>query len=193
MNKLPPQETTYLTELLQYVNDTEDYEDKKALINQYYLKDNVHANLLQAFIELMWHPDIHWELPKGNPPYTPASVHVTESPSSLFKAVRELSVLFRDGASFMHDANRRELYYVHILESLSTDEAKLLCEVRNRKLTSYPNISLPIFAELFPQFLPDDVVHNAVEQTKKPVSSNPKKEQEPSEDGVKKRGRPSKV
>jgi hypothetical protein len=161
MKKLPAQSVTYLPELLKYVNDEPDYENQKALVIQYVSKDSLHANVIQSFVELMWHPAINWELPEGNPPYTPASSYVGESPGSLFKVLKNMNRFLTGGENFLHDNNRRELFWVMTLESLSKDEGELLCQIKNKKLTSYPNISLKLFAELFPQYLPEEVVKNA--------------------------------
>lgn len=171
MKKLPSQTTIYLTELLQYVNDEPDYEEKKSLITQYVDKDSMHYNVVQAFMELMWSPYIKWLLPDGLPPYTAISTNVGESPTSLFKVFKQVNRFLENGSDLLQDPTRRELYFVTILESLSKDEGKLLCEIKEKNLTSYPNITLEVFAELFPDILPEDIVKKQAELVKKPNST----------------------
>lgn len=171
MKRLPAQTVIYLPELLRFVNDETDYENKKTLITQYVNKDSMHFGVVQAFMELMWSPYIKWLLPEGSPPYTPISTNVGESPSSLFKIFKQVNRFLENGSGLLQDPTRRELYFVTLLESLSKDEGKLLCQIKEKHLTSYPNITLEVFAELFPEILPEDVVKKQAELVKKPIST----------------------
>lgn len=170
MTRLPAQETIYLPELLKLVNNATDKDNQKELLNLYYNKDELHNKTLVTLVQLLLHPDIVWGLPEGHPPYTAATPHIGQAPVSLFGAFKQISRLLVGGGNYLQNPTRREMYYLQTLESLSTEEAELLCQIKDKKLISYPNISLSLFAELFPDLLPESVVASLeAEQTKKPI------------------------
>lgn len=188
--RLPNYEVIFLPELLRLVNNELDPLSQRDYLYQYYNKDEVHANILQQFMELIIHPDVVWELPQGVPHYQPASGLMGESPSSLFTTFRECSRFLKDGGGFVQDKDKRELYFITTLESLSKDEAELLCQIKDRNLTTYPNVDLRVFVEAFPEFLPSEVVADFLEKKFQPVSS--KTSTSNSTDTAKKAGRPRK-
>lgn len=188
--RLPNYEVVFLPELLRLVNDEPDVLSQRDYLYQYYNKDEVHANILQQFMELIVHPDIIWELPAGVPPYQPASGLMGESPSSLFTTFRECSRFLKNGGGFVEDKDRRELYFITTLESLSKDEAELLCQIKDKDLRTYPNVDLKVFVEAFPEFLPEEVVSDFLEKKSQTVSL--KTSTTNSSDTVKKAGRPKK-
>jgi hypothetical protein len=165
--RLPSTAIVYLPELVKLVNSQQDYEVRKQLINMYYTKDLMHHQALRTFVELMWHPDIKWELPEGTPPYTPTSAHVDQAPSSLFKAFKILHRFLAGGSGFLHDKNRRELHFITTLESLSMAEAELLIKIKDKDLSEYPNITLELFVDAIPDILPEEIVEVALAESKK--------------------------
>lgn len=168
--RLPINETIYLPELLKLVNNTSDKDDQKQLLNLYYNKDELHNKTLATLVQLLLHPDIKWGLPEGCPPYTAATPFIGQAPGSLFGVFNQLSCILEGGSNYLQHPTRRELYFLQTLESLSTEEAELLCQIKDKKLTSYPNISMVLFTQLFPNLLPESVITSIeVDELKKPI------------------------
>lgn len=191
--KLPNSTILYLPELFDLINKEPNLLSQRDYLYQYYNKDQAHADILQRFIELMVHPDIHWEIPEGVPPYQPTSGYIGQSPSNLFVTFKEVSRFLTGGRGFIQDKRKREIHFIVVLESLSLGEAELLCQIKDRNLVSYPNIDLKVFVEAFPEFLPEDAVKDFLglkEQKTKPISST--KSSKISTTAAKGRGRPKK-
>jgi len=186
--KLPNNAILYLPELLTLLNNEPNPLSQRDYLYQYYNKDQMHQNALKTFTELMIHPDIDWQIPSGVPPYSPTSGFIGQSPSSLFITFKEVSRFLTGGRGFIQDKTKREIRFIQVLESLSLGEAELLCQIKDKELTDYPNIDMKVFVEAFPEFLPEEVVKDFLEQwTPMDLSETPsKKLKEP----TKQRGRP---
>ena len=162
--KLPNNTILYLPELLSLLNNEPNPLSQRDYLYQYYNKDQMHQNALKAFTELLLHPEIKWLIPEGVPPYSPTSGFIGQSPSNLFIVFKALSRLLEGGQGFIQDKTKRELHFIQVLESLSLGEAELLCQIKDKKLIQYPNVDLKVFVEAFPEFLPEDVVKDFLEQ-----------------------------
>lgn len=162
--KLPNNTVLYLPELLTLLNNEPNPLSQRDYLYQYYNKDAMHQNALKAFTELMLHPAIDWQIPYGVPSYAPTSGFIGQSPSSLFISFKEVSRFLNGGRGFIQDKTKREIRFIQVLESLSKDEAELLCQIKDKELKQYPNIDMKVFVEAFPEFLPEDVVKDFLEQ-----------------------------
>ena len=189
--RLPNIDTIYLPELLKLVNNEPDKLSQRDYLYQYYNKGQMYENILKAFIELMVHPEVQWQIPIGIPPFEPASVHIDQAPSSLFLSFRECSRFLKGGQGFVEDKDKRELQFIIILESLSKDEAELLCQIKDKNLISYPNVDMRVFVEAFPEYLPEEVVSDFLEG--KYQDTSPKTSTTALNESSKGRGRPKKV
>lgn len=170
--RLPNQSVLYLTELLQLVNDEPIVENQQALLRLYFDKDNISRTVMTQFVELYVHPMIVWQLPLGTPKYTPSSGHIGESPNSLFKAFREVNRFLEGGINLLQNPTKRQLYFVQLLEGLASEEAQLLIQLKDKNLTSYPNISVYLIATTFADLLPEEVVEAAINDEKKSENTN---------------------
>lgn len=188
--QLPNTNPLYLPELLKLINDEKNPLSQRDYLYQYYNRGEMYQNVLKAFVELFLHPEVIWELPPGTPTYQPASGYVDQSPSSLFLSFRECSRFLRGGQGFISDKDKRELNFILVLESLSKDEAELLCQIKDRNLKSYPNIDMRVFVEAFPEYLPEEVVNDFLEG--KYQDTSPKTSITPPLEPSKGRGRPKK-
>lgn len=186
--KLPNNAILYLPELLTLLNNEPNPLSQRDYMYQYYNKDAMHSKAIQTFMELMIHPDIEWQVPSGKPPYSPTSGFIGNSPGNLFITFKEVSRFLTGGRGFIQDKTKREIRFIQVLESLSLGEAELLIQIKDKELTQYPNIDMKVFVEAFPEFLPEEVVKDFLEQwTLKDSSGTPLKElKEP----IKPRGRP---
>lgn len=192
MLNLPKTYPVYIPELLEIVNKQKDDYNQKVLFDKYFTLDEMHGMALKHFVELMLHPDIEWDLPEGSPPYQPASGHIDQAPNNLFRVFKELSYFLKGGYGFIVDNQKRETHFVVTLESLSAQEASLLCQIKEKKLTSYPNVNLKNLVELYGEdWLPEGFAESFLEQpnSKSQSTSPPLKESQTTSKG---RGRPPK-
>lgn len=156
---LPPEPLLYPTELFKMVCNAPDRETRIKMLREYSIKDANHSKVLRSIIELAWHPAIVWELPEGAPPYTAASPHVREAPTSLFRVMREVSRFLKGGGGFIQNPLKREKYFTQILESLSAPEALLLIAIKDKTISElYPKVTLDLIVQTFPDLLPADIV-----------------------------------
>jgi hypothetical protein len=169
MKKLPNQSPLYLPELLETMQN-EDLETQIDLVKQYIGKGVMYYNVAKSFTELMVYPEIIWELPESDPPYTPASSHINQGPANLFKVFKEVSRFLRGGGGFIENNQKRQTHFVVTLESLSKQEASLLCQVKNKDLVGYPGLLLEAFVEVYKESLPQEVAESFL--SKKPLKDN---------------------
>lgn len=188
--KLPNNTILYLPELLALLNNEPNPLSQRDYLYQYYNKDQMHQNALKAFTELMIHPEIKWQLPENAPQYTPTSGFIGQSPSNLFIVFKALSRFLEGGQGFIQDKTKRELHFIQVLESLSLGEAELLCQIKDKNLIQYPNVDLKVFVEAFPEFLPEEVVKDFLEQAT--VEGSSTVQSIASLEPTKSRGRPKK-
>lgn len=172
---LPPENMIYPSELFKMMCIAPDRETRIKMLQEYVAKDQNHAKVLQSIAELTWHPAVVWVLPEGAPPHTPASPHVSEAPSSLFRALRQASRFLKGGGGFIQNNVKREHYFAQILESLSEPEVKLLIAIKDKELSLlYPKVTLDLFAQVFPQWFPTELVQQ--NPPKEDTPDDPKKE-----------------
>ena len=95
-------------------------------------------------------PNIETDLPEGTPPYI-----ANEAPEGtehmLLRTEGDKLYNFIKGAQ-KHQQTVRERMFIRLLEGLHKDEAKLLCEVKDKKLGSAGGIkglSIPVVSEAF--------------------------------------------
>lgn len=188
--KLPNNTILYLPELLTLLNNEPNPLSQRDYLYQYYNKDQMHQNALKSFLELLVHPEIKWLIPEGVPPYQPTSGFIGQSPNSLFIVFKALSRFLEGGQGFIQDKTKRELHFIQVLESLSLGEAELLCQIKDKNLIQYPNVDLKVFVEAFPEFLPEDVVKDFLEQVA--VEDSSTAQSTTSKEPTKSRGRPKK-
>lgn len=188
MQELPRHHPIYMPEFLYLLNKEVGY-DQKVLIDKYFSLDEMHGMALKAFAELMLHPAIEWDLPEDSPPYQPASGHVDQSPSNLFRVFKELSYFLKGGYGFITNNEKRETHFVVTLESLSAQEASLLCQIKDRNLKEYPNVDMYHFIEMYPEWFPEGFAESFLEQKK---VLKPKTGLDVVKTIVRKAGRPSK-
>ncbi len=186
--KLPNNAILYLPELLTLLNNEPNPLSQRDYLYQYYNKDPMHQNILRAFTELMVHPNIEWQIPEGSPPFAPTTGFIGQSPSNLFISFKEVSRFLKGGKGFIQDKTKREIRFIQVLESLSLGEAELLCQIKDKELTQYPNVDMKVFVEAFPEFLPDEVVKDFLEQWSMKDSS--KTQSTKLKEPTKSRGRP---
>lgn len=89
---------------------------------------------------------ITWNVPDGEPPYTPNEPQSV--PSNLLKKHRDFRFIVKGGEGDKMRAYERESKYVQLLESIHPEDAKLVIDMVSKKKP--PGVSRPVVDEAFP-------------------------------------------
>ena len=102
---------------------------------------------LRGLFELAYDNRLKWALPEGNPPYEPLDKSM-DNQGMFYSEMRRMYV-FLEGKANITQAKREQMF-VQILETLDPDDAKLLIEVKDRKIKGCSKATVK---QAFPDFL----------------------------------------
>ena len=141
MAKLPP--NPLQSEILRAVSNAKTKEQKIKLLQDH----RTHA-LVSLFI---WNFDesIESALPEGEVPYTPNSAPTPDAQSRLMSEYRTLYNFVKGGNDGLSSL-RRETMFIQILEGLHPEEAKILCLVKDKRLSEQYKITYDVVREAYP-------------------------------------------
>ena len=138
-------------QVLEHASQLKSTEDK---IN--FLRTNG-SPALHQILKYAFDPSIVWDLPKGAPPYTPCIYPAQEM--RLFAEARRL-YLFLKGGNPNLSKLKREALYIELLESIHPEDAKLLVDVKDKKIP-YKGITAKLVKEAFPGLIEEQVLNEA--------------------------------
>jgi hypothetical protein len=127
-------------QILEQASSTKGAEEKINVLRQ-----NA-SPALQQILKYAFDPTIVWDLPEGAPPYKPCPYPAQEM--RLFAEARRL-YLFLKGGNPNLTKLKREALYIELLESIHPEDAKLLVEIKDKKIP-YKGITLKLVKEAFP-------------------------------------------
>tara|TARA_Y100000034_G_scaffold78331_1_gene94193 strand:- start:110 stop:574 length:465 start_codon:yes stop_codon:yes gene_type:complete len=133
-----------IVETLEMVGRAKTREEKRQILKD---RDNFAT---KALLQLNYHPNVKWKLPKGSPPYIP---NQNQSDASLHFEVKKLNY-YTDPSPHDLPMLRRESMFVQLLERLDPADAKLLVAVKDQKL-SYKGLSYKLVKDTWDDLLPD--------------------------------------
>ena len=136
-------QVTLLSEICLKVNNAKD-KSKKLRV----LRENDSQPLRQV-LKGAFSPNIEWDLPKGDVPYTPNDAPIGTEHTAL---MQEASTLFRfvKGADTTITQNKREIMFIQMLEGLCAEEAEFLVNVVNKKLNKvYKGLTANLVKDAF--------------------------------------------
>jgi len=110
------------------------------------LQENQNKELMGIF-ELAYDNRLRWALPEGTPPYKPLEKSM-DAQAHLYQDMRRMYV-YLEGLSNVAPAKREQLF-IRMLEEIDPDDAKLMLEVKSRKITG---VSKKVIKQAFPGFL----------------------------------------
>ena len=141
MAKLPPKPT--VAEVLDAVHKAKTKAAKTKVLKDYDSKALRYC--------LIWNYDesLRSALPEGDVPYEPNPAPTPEAQSKLASEYRTL-YNFIEGGNYDINNTRREVLFIQLLESLSPDEAEVLCLVKDKKLGKKYRCSFPVVQEAYP-------------------------------------------
>ena len=143
-----------IVETLEMVSKAKTREEKRQI-----LKDRENF-ATKAILQLNYHPDVKWKIPKGAPPYTPSE---NQADASLHFEVKKLDY-YVDPSPHNIPMLRRESMFVQLLERLDPKDAKLIIAMKDKKIT-YKGLSYKLVKDTWPDLLPD--VEEETTKTKK--------------------------
>ena len=118
------------------------------------IEDNVEFGL-QAILQTAFHPDVEWLLPKGTPPYV-AMPPANDTPIGLYSEVKKFYLFTKGGGSDGINTVKREQLFIQILETLDPTEAKLVIDLKDRKITGmYKGLTYKLVKDTWPDLLPE--------------------------------------
>ena len=146
--------TPLMSEILDKVAKAKTKEKKVELLREH------NTDALRMVLKSSFDPNIEWDLPEGDVPYTP-----NESPEGTEHnmLVHEARTLFHyiKGGNPQLTTNRRENMFIQMLEGLHQSEAELVVAAKDKALhRKYKGLSANVVKEAFgwteEYMLPDD-------------------------------------
>ena len=143
-----------VVETLEMVGNAKTREEKKQILLD---RENFAT---KAILQLNYHPNVKWKIPKGAPPYTPSE---NQADASLHFEVKKLNY-YSDPSPHNLPMLKREGMFVQLLERLDPADAELLLAVKDQKL-SYRGLTYKLVRDTWPDLLPEQE-ETKVEETK---------------------------
>ena len=143
-----------VVETLEMVGKAKTREEKKQILLD---RENFAT---KAILQLNYHPDVKWKIPKGAPPYTPSE---NQADASLHFEVKKLDY-YVDPSPHDIPMLRRESMFVQLLERLDPKDAKLIIAMKDKKIT-YKGLSYKLVKDTWPDLHPD--IEEEITKTKK--------------------------
>jgi Family of unknown function (DUF6433) len=103
---------------------------------------------LKAVLKGMFDPRIKFNLPEGDPPYTPSEHN---DPSALMKSTN-MFFHFIEGGTQMTRIQREKLF-LQLLEAVDADDAKLILAMKEKK-SPFPGLTKDVVIAAFPEMFP---------------------------------------
>ena len=134
-----------ISEILRKVSNAKTKKEKVALLQ----KHNTVA--LRQLMIINFDESVVCLMPEGEVPYTPKDAPVGTDHTRLESEYRGLYRFFRGGDNKLPRAKREQMF-IQLLEGLSSEEAELLCLVKDGNLNDkYKRITIAVVSEAFPQ------------------------------------------
>ena len=127
-----------------------DVKDAKSVGEKIKVLQKHDSRELRGLFELAYDNRIKWALPEGNPPYQPLDKSMDQQ-GMMYSEMRRMYV-FLEGKANVTQA-RREQMFVQLLETVDPDDAKLLIEVKDRKIKGCSKATVK---QAFTDFLNDE-------------------------------------
>ena len=148
--------TPLMSEILDKVAKAKTKEQKVNLLRQH------NSAALRMVIKSSFDPNIEWELPDGDVPYTRNDAPEGTEHNQLIHEARTLFHYIRGGNPKLSQ-NRRENMFIQMLEGLHENEAELIIAAKDKSLhRKYKGLSSNVVKEAFnwnEDYMIDEVVY----------------------------------
>ena len=142
-------------ETFEVIGKAKTREEKRDLLKQ---RENFAT---KAILQLNFHPSVKWFLPPGSPPYTPSTEGDMTS-NSLHYEIKKMDY-YTDPSPHDLPMLRRESMFVGLLERLDPEDAKLLIDVKDGKL-SYKGLTYKLVKDTWPDLLTEEEVKQTIKE-----------------------------
>jgi len=132
-------------EVLEEVRKKRSKKEKVEVLKQYEswpLKDIIRGSMDST---------VEWNLPAGEPPYTPCEPH--NAPANLMRENKKFGYFIKGGPGDKLPSFKRENILLGIIEGVDPNDAKLVVDMINKKTPD--GLSRPIVNDAFPGLLKD--------------------------------------
>lgn len=139
-----------LPEIMNHLSSDVSNDDRPAAMQQI-------ANFrpdFKAVLQLVFVEGIQLDLPSGIPPYKPQNLPGNWGYNRLPKELKKMHYFIK-GAENNVNRIKKESMFIEMLESLSPEEAKLLLQIKDKKL-EYKGITKRYVKKAFPEFFPGE-------------------------------------
>ena len=134
-----------ISEILRKVSNAKTKKEKVALLQKH------NSVALRQLMIINFDESVVCLMPEGEVPYTPNDAPVGTGHTRLESEYRGLYRFFRGGDNKLPRAKREQMF-IQLLEGLSSEEAELLCLVKDGNLNDkYKRITKAVVSEAFPQ------------------------------------------
>ena len=131
------------SEILDKVSKLKTKKEKVAFLQRY------NSDALRMVIKSSFDPNIEWDLPEGEVPFTPNDAPEGTEHTMLVTEARKLFHFIKGGNPQL-TTNKRESMFVQMLEGLNQNEATLLVAAKDKKLHQlYNGLSKNVVMEAF--------------------------------------------
>ena len=125
-------------------------EQKTHLQKVKYLKEN-RNDMVDLLLELAFSKDIRITLPEGSPEYQKTGEVELYNATLLYANRRQIEMFINENTAQIPELKREQLF-IDLLENLDPAESKLLIEVKDKKLESYPGITKKVIEKIYPNW-----------------------------------------
>ena len=132
-----------ISDIFKEIEKTTGRKNKIAKLKEYE-SNNVFMQILEAVCDVR----IIFELPEGNPPFTPPE-DMIDNTGGLYQEVRKMYIFTKNQRSANIHQIKRENVFIEMLESIHPEDAKLMLGVKEKKLP-YKGITSKLVEEAFP-------------------------------------------
>lgn len=129
-------------EILQRISKLKKKNEKIAELRRVY-------NQIGPVIDLCYNPKYIWLLPEDAPPYKPQPKSA-DVQGVLINSVRKFGVFLKNNGYDDLRQVRREQIFIEYLEAMDPDDAKLLIQIKDRKMP-FKSLTKEIFEEAYPK------------------------------------------
>ena len=135
--------TPLMSEVLDNVAKAKTKNEKVELLRKH------NSDALRMVIKSSYDPNIQWDLPEGNVPYTPNDAPEGTEHSMLVHEARTLFHYVKGGNPQL-TPNRKENMFIQMLEGLHQSEAEIVVAAKDKSLhRKYKGLSANVVKEAF--------------------------------------------
>jgi hypothetical protein len=110
-----------------------DIESQKTVKKQADLMQKHDSPALKELLIFSCCPVVEWQLPSGNPPYTPLA-EGTDQEGRFYSQVKKLDYFVNTPKGLELNSMKKEQMFIELMETIDPGDAKLLLRMKEKKL-----------------------------------------------------------